>query len=149
MSALRAASLPEAEWHPSSDDPIHPAVQVTVGATSGYMYSHLIDKLREYPIPEIRLPRADGEERLLDVGCGWGRWTAAAARKGYKSLRSIPISGSFSPPERLYSSSDLRLILSMPTRDFFRSNGAVSIAFFPTASSSTSASPMPVRHSPR
>ena len=25
---------------------------------SGYMYSHLIRKLREYPIPEIRLPQA-------------------------------------------------------------------------------------------
>lgn len=81
---IARGELPEAEWHPSPDDPIHPAVQVTVGATSGYMYSHLIDKLREYPIPEIRLPRADGGERLLDVGCGWGRWTASATRKGYK-----------------------------------------------------------------
>jgi ubiquinone/menaquinone biosynthesis C-methylase UbiE/uncharacterized protein YbaR (Trm112 family) len=76
--------LPEAEWQPSPGDPIHPAVQVTVGATSGYMYSHLIRKLREYPIPEIRLPQVDSGERLLDVGCGWGRWTASAARKGYR-----------------------------------------------------------------
>ena len=76
--------LPEAEWRPSPDDPVHPAVQITIGATSGYMYSHLIRKLRECPIPEVRLPQADGGERLLDVGCGWGRWTAAAARKGYK-----------------------------------------------------------------
>ena len=76
--------LPEAEWRPSPNDPVHPAVQVTVGATSGYMYSHLIGRLREYPIPEIRLPRVDSGECLLDVGCGWGRWTAAAARKGYR-----------------------------------------------------------------
>lgn len=81
---IARSELPEAEWRPSPDDPIHPVVQATVAATSGYMYSHLIDKLREYPIPEIRLPQADGDERLLDVGCGWGRWTASAARKDYK-----------------------------------------------------------------
>ena len=47
------------------------------------MYKDLVGNLRGYPIPAIGLPAAKGE-RLLDIGCNWGRWTIAAARKGYR-----------------------------------------------------------------
>jgi SAM-dependent methyltransferase/uncharacterized protein YbaR (Trm112 family) len=90
MERIARNDLPEAEWQPSDTEPVHPAVQKTVGATSGYMYSHLINRLREYPIPEIRLPAAKEEELLLDIGCGWGRWTAAATRRGYSVIGLDP-----------------------------------------------------------
>jgi SAM-dependent methyltransferase len=38
--------------------------------------------LPEYPIPELRLP-AGGRRTFLEVGCNWGRWCVAAARRGY------------------------------------------------------------------
>jgi SAM-dependent methyltransferase/uncharacterized protein YbaR (Trm112 family) len=84
-SQRRAAAqddLTEDDWRPSPDDPVHPAVQRMVSAAGGYLYKDLVSRLRDYPIPDIRLPRANGE-RLLDVGCNWGRWSIAAARKGY------------------------------------------------------------------
>jgi len=61
---------------------IDPVVAFMVGATSGYMYKHVIGTLDAYPIPELRLPDGGGK-RLLDIGCNWGRWSIAAARKGY------------------------------------------------------------------
>src|SRR3954454_14056370 len=73
----------EDDWRPSANDPVHPAVQRMVSAAGGSLYKDLVGNLRDYPIPEIRLPAATGE-RLLDVGCNWGRWTIAAARKGYR-----------------------------------------------------------------
>ena len=62
---------------------VDPVVAYLVGATNGIAYKHLVGKLNEYPIPEIPLPPGDGR-RLLDVGCNWGRWCLAAARKGYE-----------------------------------------------------------------
>lgn len=63
---------------------IDPVVLIIVGATSGYAYKHLIgnDLLKEYPIPTIPFPPSEGAT-LLDIGCNWGRWCIAAARKGY------------------------------------------------------------------
>jgi 2-polyprenyl-3-methyl-5-hydroxy-6-metoxy-1,4-benzoquinol methylase/uncharacterized protein YbaR (Trm112 family) len=81
--ALEQNDFEEDDWHPSADDPVHPAVQRMVSAAGGSLYKDLVGNLRDYPIPEIRLPAANGE-RLLDVGCNWGRWTIAAARNGYR-----------------------------------------------------------------
>jgi 2-polyprenyl-3-methyl-5-hydroxy-6-metoxy-1,4-benzoquinol methylase len=64
------------------DCAVHPSVQRLVGATCGIMYRNLVGDLPRYPIPNIRIPAANGQ-RLLDVGCNWGRWSIAAARKGY------------------------------------------------------------------
>ena len=61
---------------------VDPVVQYLVGATSGRLYRYLIGNLGSYPIPELRLPNASGKF-FLDVGCSWGRWCVAAARKGY------------------------------------------------------------------
>lgn len=60
-------------------------VQENVGATCGFLYIPLAHRLTEYPIPDIRLPPANGA-RLLDIGCNWGRWLVAAARKGYRPV---------------------------------------------------------------
>ena len=46
------------------------------------MYAHLIGSLGDCPIPELCLPPAGADASLLDVGCSWGRWSMAAARKG-------------------------------------------------------------------
>ncbi len=69
-------------------------VQTEIPYTCGQLYFPLLNNLIRYPIPDFRLPRGDGE-RLLDVGCNWGRWSIAAAQKNYKpvgidpSLRAI------------------------------------------------------------
>lgn len=71
-----------APWKPESPDAVHPHVQDMIGATSGYLYKYLHGNLPEYPIPELRLPPTTSAT-LLDIGCNWGRWSIAAARKGY------------------------------------------------------------------
>lgn len=65
-----------------SDGGTDPVVAYLLNTTSGYTYRHLLGKVREYPIPQLRLPDGNGTP-LLDVGCNWGRWSIAAARKGY------------------------------------------------------------------
>lgn len=64
-------------------------VQGEVPYTSGTLYFSVQHKLTRYPIPETRLPKGHGE-RLLDIGCNWGRWSIAAARKGYKPVGIDP-----------------------------------------------------------
>ncbi len=64
-------------------------VQSEIPYTSGILYIPLKNKLTRYPIPEVRLPPGNGE-RLLDVGCNWGRWSIAAAQKGYKPIGIDP-----------------------------------------------------------
>lgn len=71
---------------------IDPVVAFMVGATSGYTYKHLIGHLREYPIPDLRLPDTR-DTALLDIGCNWGRWSIAAARKGYETIGIDPSLG--------------------------------------------------------
>jgi SAM-dependent methyltransferase len=53
------------------------------------MYESLIGNLSTYPIPDISLPHGRGEF-LLDVGCNWGRWTIAAAKRGYRAVGMDP-----------------------------------------------------------
>jgi ubiquinone/menaquinone biosynthesis C-methylase UbiE/uncharacterized protein YbaR (Trm112 family) len=64
-------------------------VQAEILYTSGNLYRAAQNNLTRYPIPEIRLPQGNGE-RLLDVGCNWGRWSIAAAQKGYKPVGLDP-----------------------------------------------------------
>lgn len=61
---------------------IHPYVQKSIVDSCGNLYAPLINKLARYPIPMLRLPQGSGE-LFLDIGCNWGRWSVAAARKGY------------------------------------------------------------------
>ncbi|MEO6588673.1 MAG: methyltransferase domain-containing protein [Pyrinomonadaceae bacterium] len=64
-------------------------VQGEIPYTSGILYFSVQNKLSRYPIPEIRLPQGNGE-RLLDIGCNWGRWSIAAAKKNYKVIGIDP-----------------------------------------------------------
>jgi SAM-dependent methyltransferase len=66
-----------------------PVVSVVVAATNGIAYKHLVGREFDYPIPDIRLPRAESK-LLLDIGCSWGRWSVAATRKGYRVIGIDP-----------------------------------------------------------
>ncbi len=58
-------------------------VQQQIAATNGIHFVNSIGNLREYPIPEIPVEHANGNDLLLDIGNGWGRWLVAAANKNY------------------------------------------------------------------
>lgn len=80
----------EATPTPAPEDArIDPFVREIVAGTCGRMYLNLRSRLTRYPIPDIRLPPGAGKT-LLDVGCNWGRWTIAAARKGYSVVGIDP-----------------------------------------------------------
>lgn len=64
-------------------------VQNEIPYTCGTLYFSVQNHLTRYPIPELRLSENSGE-RFLDVGCGWGRWTIAAEKKGYKAVGVDP-----------------------------------------------------------
>jgi len=61
---------------------VDPLVQEFVAAAGGNLYKRVRDRLVDYPIPEFPL---EGREKqlLIDLGCHWGRWSLAAARKGF------------------------------------------------------------------
>lgn len=81
---------------------VDPVVAYLVAATNGMMYRHLIGGLTEYPIPE--LPMAEGHNRtLLDIGCSWGRWTLAAAGRGYQAVGIDPSLGAVLAARRVAS----------------------------------------------
>lgn len=89
VDALRRSVDAGGSPAPEAVGGIDPYVQRMVAATCGRMYKPLIGKLTHYPIPELRLPPASGAS-LLDLGCGWGRWSIAAARTGYRSVGLDP-----------------------------------------------------------
>lgn len=80
------ASLPYSEWNGNG---VHPHVQHIIASTGGNLYKHAINRVKRYPIPELRLPSGDGHV-LLDIGCNWGRWSIAAAQKGYQVIGLDP-----------------------------------------------------------
>jgi SAM-dependent methyltransferase len=79
---------------------IDPVVAYMIGATNGNLYSHLIGKLDSYPIPHLRLP-AGGGQTFLDLGCNWGRWSIAAAQKGYRVTGIDPQLGAIMAARRV------------------------------------------------
>ncbi|MEQ2005877.1 MAG: methyltransferase domain-containing protein [Limisphaerales bacterium] len=81
-------------------DGIDPVAAYLVAATNGLGYAHLRGELKEYPIPELRLPPGQGGV-LLDIGCSWGRWCAAAARKGYQVVGIDPSLGAVMAARRV------------------------------------------------
>ena len=79
---------------------VDPVVNYMVAATSGIMYRHLIGKLKEYPIPYFRLKNGNGRV-LVDLGCNWGRWCAAAAKEGFQPLGVEPQIGAVLAAKRV------------------------------------------------
>lgn len=79
---------------------IDPVASFLVGATNGILYKPLIGKLAQLPVPELRLPKVSSA-RLLDVGCNWGRWSLAAAAKGYRPVGIDPSLGAVLAARRL------------------------------------------------
>jgi ubiquinone/menaquinone biosynthesis C-methylase UbiE/uncharacterized protein YbaR (Trm112 family) len=87
--AQKESSENKAAPNGSEKDEIDAFVQGEVPYTSGTLYFSVQHKLTRYPIPECRLPEGHGE-RLLDIGCNWGRWSIAAAQKGYRPIGIDP-----------------------------------------------------------
>jgi SAM-dependent methyltransferase len=71
--------------------------------TNGIAYKRLVGALAAYPIPDIPVPAASGDV-LLDLGCSWGRWTIAAARKGYRAIGMDPSLGAVMAARRVAAS---------------------------------------------
>jgi 2-polyprenyl-3-methyl-5-hydroxy-6-metoxy-1,4-benzoquinol methylase/uncharacterized protein YbaR (Trm112 family) len=67
------------------DSSIDPFVSDWLVNTNGNLYWRARGSLRRYPIPRWPFFRSNGQ-LLVDVGCGWGRWSIAAARAGFKPL---------------------------------------------------------------
>jgi SAM-dependent methyltransferase/uncharacterized protein YbaR (Trm112 family) len=86
-----------------SGSAIDPVVAYLVAATNGMMYRHLIGALGDYPIPELPMPEGKGR-RLLDIGCSWGRWTIAAANRGYEAVGIDPSLGAVLAARRVATS---------------------------------------------
>jgi SAM-dependent methyltransferase/uncharacterized protein YbaR (Trm112 family) len=81
-------------------EPIDPVVSMIIPATSGHLYVGRQGRFASYPIPELRLP--DGQGKLfLEVGCNWGRWCVAAARKGYRVIGVDPSLGAVLAAKRV------------------------------------------------
>jgi 2-polyprenyl-3-methyl-5-hydroxy-6-metoxy-1,4-benzoquinol methylase/uncharacterized protein YbaR (Trm112 family) len=78
----------------SYEAPIDPVINYLIGATSGLLYEQGVGKFGCYPIPDIRLSTVDdGAQSILDIGCGWGRWSISAAKKGYNVVALDPSLG--------------------------------------------------------
>ena len=90
--SLESARLGAAldDWAaPAPREGVHHFVQEAIGATGGNLYRSLIGRLPKYPIPDIPLEEGRGRT-LVDIGCNWGRWTIAAARRGYRPIGIDP-----------------------------------------------------------
>jgi 2-polyprenyl-3-methyl-5-hydroxy-6-metoxy-1,4-benzoquinol methylase/uncharacterized protein YbaR (Trm112 family) len=87
--SIAYAATREGEEFLYEGEDVHPQVSQMVSATSGILYAQLVGNLPRYPIPELRLGGGAGRE-FLDIGCNWGRWCFAAARKGYRVVGLDP-----------------------------------------------------------
>jgi len=71
----------------AGSDPADAVIRRLIRATNGPGYRDLSAGERP-PVPAFPL-QGDGE-RLIDIGCSWGRWTVAAARAGFHPLGVDP-----------------------------------------------------------
>jgi SAM-dependent methyltransferase/uncharacterized protein YbaR (Trm112 family) len=90
----------------SAHSHVDPVIAYLIAATNGNMYTNLIGNLDSVPIPELRMPTANGEV-MLDIGCSWGRWSMAAGKKGYRPIGIDPSLGAVLAARRLAKSLDL------------------------------------------
>jgi hypothetical protein len=87
---------------------VDPIVSVLVAATNGIAYKHLVGGLLDYPIPNSPLPQTNGG-LMLDIGCNWGRWSIAAAQKGYRVVGIDPSLGAIMAAKRVAKQLDLTI----------------------------------------
>jgi SAM-dependent methyltransferase/uncharacterized protein YbaR (Trm112 family) len=83
------ARVRTAEPPPVEGEGVDPYVAELILGTHGNLYKHLSGGVSRYPIPDFPLPRGTGE-LLLDIGCNWGRWSIAAAQRGYRPIGVDP-----------------------------------------------------------
>jgi SAM-dependent methyltransferase/uncharacterized protein YbaR (Trm112 family) len=88
LEAAQARELPQYGATPTGLA-VDPWVNEVIAATNGSLYLPVLGKLKEYPIPAIRLPRGDGK-LFLEIGSNWGRWCIAAAQAGYRPMGIDP-----------------------------------------------------------
>ena len=67
--------------HVVTDPSIPDYVQRKIARTNGHHYRQLVNKLNVIPIPDFSYI-GKNQSLMLDIGCGWGRWMAAAAHRG-------------------------------------------------------------------
>ena len=84
IARVRASEPP-----PVEGEGVDPYVAELILGTHGNLYKHLSGGVSRYPIPDFPLPRGKGE-LLLDIGCNWGRWSIAAAQRGYRPIGVDP-----------------------------------------------------------
>lgn len=69
----------------SRDQQIDTFVNDWIVNTNGNLYWRVRGKLPRYPIPNWRFGSGNGKV-LVDIGCGWGRWSIAAAHAGFEPI---------------------------------------------------------------
>jgi SAM-dependent methyltransferase len=69
----------------NEQSPIDPFVDDWLVNTNGNLYWNARGRLPRYPIPQWPAKAGNGRT-LVDIGCGWGRWTMAAAHAGFKPI---------------------------------------------------------------
>lgn len=69
----------------AADSPVDGVVSHLVGRTCGYLYVERVGRLERYPVPPFPMGEVQ-DGLLLDVGCGWGRWSLAAAAAGHRVI---------------------------------------------------------------
>ena len=88
--------------HRTANGMVDSYVQHAIVGTNGNLYGRVAGRLPRYPIPQLRLPTArEGARDLLDIGCNWGRWSIAAAYKGYWPVGMDPGLESVIPARRI------------------------------------------------
>jgi SAM-dependent methyltransferase/uncharacterized protein YbaR (Trm112 family) len=82
---------------------IDAVAMMLIGATCGNAYKNMIGDctLTEYPIPSITLTPSETGHTLLDIGCNWGRWCVAAAKKGFSVVGIDPSLGAVMAARRI------------------------------------------------
>jgi SAM-dependent methyltransferase/uncharacterized protein YbaR (Trm112 family) len=104
---------------------VDPVVIELIGATCGNAYKDLVGdpNLSDYPIPSIELTPSKSVNVLLDIGCNWGRWSIAAARKGFSVVGIDPSLGAVMAARRVAKqlNLDIRYVVAdgrfVPFRD--------------------------------
>ena len=82
---------------------LDPVALMLIAATCGNAYKHLIASrsLDHYPIPMLDLDGCEGGTELIDIGCSWGRWSIAAAQKGFRVTGIDPSLGAVLAARRI------------------------------------------------